>query len=825
MNNQIKSFSIKTCIVLVLLQLTSSQVAFSLNISNVSGANLLVGNPTFINYQLENTTPTCANASNRYNVSCVYRIQSEKYEFFNSSNTKLFEISPTVNFPDILGTPSETRSSPMNFERTGFFYVKLTITFVTVTTFNVDSPNGPVNNVTSSSTMINSPSNAEFIVKIHSLSISPGSNNILQNHPYNTSIALQAGKNSNYTITWTRAGGTAQANETKYVNTTSNASASLFLPSQPQNTYPIPQQYSISCTIIDNNIPAQYGNELIMTVPFNVSEYASDLWMRDNPFNSTNNPGDNGAEPNNYASYPHWWNITHSPDLIFRARSDFNNQFYSTGLFDPASGSQFSNYGLNENQRNWFNGDEYNSSPKFDFDKIGLNLFYVYALVRNRGNRHSNSASSDDNHLRVFWTIARTNEVWTEHWLYGGKYGNTNFTSNGLPFGSEMTISNWNIPPYANTNSSPVNISSINSKSDPINPNSSQADYQMLGPIPFVVPDPRNYINEIQLTNAQLGFCIQARIEENKKLTKVGNLWREQNGMAIQENVANPTDPNNSDNKQIDKFFVKDLVAQNNNIVTRNSYIASNISEWKDGDNPQSQACAILVNNPSSDVKDITLRIQSTEENSLSNFPGEVYIIFDDALFNIWSNSGSNVTGAILHSHGVFKMISDIAIFPSLHFLANEEHFAGMKFNFYQNIEGDPYSFEFIMGEWDNDYNQYTGSPFQFLAKVNHEITPDQEYTEDEGYYKTSISQNIKNEIKIFPNPANNRLSIYMPILIQCDEIEICDILGKVIKSINIKEPKDLLNIDLNGTGVGLYFIKIVNLGKLVEVHKILINR
>lgn len=818
-----KSLSIKTRFVLVLSLLAISQVAFPLNISSFTGGTVLVNNPTFFTYQLDDIVPTCASGNNRHNVNCVYRITSEKYEFFNSSNNEIFEIiPPTVSFPDVTG---QSRSTLITPERTGIFYVKLTITFVTFTTFNVDSPDGPVSTVTSSSTTINSPSNATFVVKMHSLSISPCSNNVLQNHPCSTTIALQAGKHSNYTVTWTRNGGTAQEVETRDVNTTSNASASLFLPSQPQNTYLIPKQYSITCRIVDKNVPTSYNNELTVTVPFNVSEYASDLWMRDNPWNSANNPGDIGVEPNNYASHPHWWNVTHSPDLIFRARNDFYDQFHSYGIFSPTSGSSLSPFGLNDNQRDWFNGDQYNSSPYFDFNKNGLNTYYTYALVRNRGNRHSNSGSSNDNHLRVFWTIARTNEVWTDHWLYGGKYGNTNFTSNGYPLGSEMTINSWNVQPYANINSAPVSIPSINSKSDPIYPNANQADYQMLGPIPFAVPDPRNYINDIQFDNTQLGFCIQARIEEHKKLTKVGNIWREQNGMAIQESVANPTDPNNSDNLQIDKFLVKDLVTQNNNIVTRNSYVASNIAEWKDENQPLTQSCAILVNNPSTDYKDITLRIQSTDENSFSTFPGDIYIIFDDALFNIWTNSGSNVSGAVLYSHGTFKLTSDVAIFPSLHFSGNEEHFAGMKFNFYQNIEGDPSTYEFIMGEWDNDNQQYTGSPFQFVAKVNHEITPDQEYNEDEGYYKTSIKQNAASEIKVYPNPANKQLSIFIPSSIQCDEIAICDILGKELKSIKINESKDLLNIDLDEIPEGLYFIKIINSGKQIGQDKLIINR
>jgi hypothetical protein len=86
---------------------------------------------------------------------------------------------------------------------------------------------------------------------------------------------------------------------------------------------------------------------------------------------------------------------------------------------------------------------------------------------------------------------------------------------------------------------------------------------------------------------------------------------------------------------------------------------------------------------------------------------------------------------------------------------------------------------------------------------------------------------NILNEnIKIYPNPANNQLNISYELLENENAvIQIFDFMGREIKSQNLKETQGIVQIDIQDLSNGNYLLRISDNGKLLKTEKVVVKR
>jgi hypothetical protein len=80
-----------------------------------------------------------------------------------------------------------------------------------------------------------------------------------------------------------------------------------------------------------------------------------------------------------------------------------------------------------------------------------------------------------------------------------------------------------------------------------------------------------------------------------------------------------------------------------------------------------------------------------------------------------------------------------------------------------------------------------------------------------------SVAENdlIKENIKVFPNPASNVFTIKRLTNISLNTARINDINGRLIKQIDLSQMQTSLNVDISDVASGIYFMEVFSdLGK-----------
>ena len=83
-------------------------------------------------------------------------------------------------------------------------------------------------------------------------------------------------------------------------------------------------------------------------------------------------------------------------------------------------------------------------------------------------------------------------------------------------------------------------------------------------------------------------------------------------------------------------------------------------------------------------------------------------------------------------------------------------------------------------------------------------------------------SDELHNEVKIYPNPASNIINISVPTSVNYSVVELIDDQGAAVKS--IKSTNRTIVINTNDVSPGLYIIKI-SLSNSILLEKIIISK
>ena len=388
-------------------------------------------------------------------------------------------------------------------------------------------------------------------------------------------------------------------------------------------------------------------------------------------------------------------------------------------------------------------------------------------------------------HLRLFWTRARTNELWDQHWLLNL---NTNPVSgNGIisavdlvtpvALGSEITIPNpvndgeygtgtpGSIREIPSIQAGDVYVPSWGEGVDWFPPNNAWYDYTTMGTaLAWTQADNHNII------------CLLGKINDPTDLPISPPpvdpiVWQ-----PVVGNWKMPTIP------------VSEFVANNNNVNTRNSTLTANsdfLVDHGNGDWDYGYG-TVMVNNPTNYTRNVNLCINLIDNGYTTTFAdyGDIYVGITNELWASWVTNGATaVTNATVAEPGLFLAtsgtrvcINDIDVAPG----SVEQ--IGVRFLYDGNSQlpsvAERYYYE--LEEIDRSENPQPTSKTVYITDVptSSPVNLQTKRTLPVQELLSSLT------LEVYPNPARNLAVIG----IQADKdqyytLEIVDINGRVVFS------------------------------------------
>jgi hypothetical protein len=84
----------------------------------------------------------------------------------------------------------------------------------------------------------------------------------------------------------------------------------------------------------------------------------------------------------------------------------------------------------------------------------------------------------------------------------------------------------------------------------------------------------------------------------------------------------------------------------------------------------------------------------------------------------------------------------------------------------------------------------------------------------------TAVNTVAGSTLRVYPNPANNILTIELPAIVNSSDITLTDVLGKTVKKMTVTSGSQKVNIPLHDISAGSYFLR-VQAGEQVWREKI----
>lgn len=115
-------------------------------------------------------------------------------------------------------------------------------------------------------------------------------------------------------------------------------------------------------------------------------------------------------------------------------------------------------------------------------------------------------------------------------------------------------------------------------------------------------------------------------------------------------------------------------------------------------------------------------------------------------------------------------------------------------------------------------------TPGQYYIVFEDSVKPSDYYKSYKFILKTStptdIYSNLNSKITIFPNPAEDRISILGVNASQKIQFEISDITGRIVVQNELKSQDDLISIDISNIPSGFYFLKLFEPSTGLIIHE-----
>ena len=252
---------------------------------------------------------------------------------------------------------------------------------------------------------------------------------------------------------------------------------------------------------------------------------------------------------------------------------------------------------------------------------------------------HGCSTSTANQELRLYWTRARTDELYSRHWIY-------DMTNNyvvsaippylNVPGGSEITITGAANGVY-NTNSSPYYIPAIATAANHHMSWSQAIDWYPPNPADF---DASN--GSMSTADQRPILCLLARIN-----------YHTGSSIFIDEVVYEPTTYTNK---------ILPYVKNNNNVATRNTLLYDNpgflVSNGSGGDWDYGFG-TVIVNNTSSSSRNVSLCVDLLDASGLTETfidYGRIEVGLTTPLAGLWNSGGASATNFSTLSSTLFQM-------------------------------------------------------------------------------------------------------------------------------------------------------------------------
>jgi hypothetical protein len=408
--------------------------------------------------------------------------------------------------------------------------------------------------------------------------------------------------------------------------------------------------------------------------------------------------------------------------------------------------------------------------------------------------------------LRLFWTRARTTELWDKHWIYSKAMVDD---PRGSSFpkvvgGSEITIDPA-MGPYSDV-SQPIDLQDVPAGSDYLSiVGQSGTETEWFPPNP----------NLYNVTNGQMStagnrpvICFLAVIND-KNNADDPLIWEPTTGVSALPEVP-----------------VYQFTKNNNNVVTRNSILMDNLQYLVDngGGSWDHGFGTVLVNNDQPTARPITLCVDLDDIGLPTDFRayGRIEVGVTNGLWNNWVSSGMNeenmtvITPTLFELTDVHGCIEDILVLPG----SNEQ--IGLRFVYDGNatLPSIEENYEYVLSATYGESTRGTNSVFQARVPIQSPLNLQNK--------RSTFAEKMEQEdleLIVYPNPAKDQflISVSLPLLSEYT-ITITDAFGKQIEVIEGTNATKYFShkVEMKGNRAGVYHINLQS-GDVVQQKRVVL--
>jgi hypothetical protein len=405
--------------------------------------------------------------------------------------------------------------------------------------------------------------------------------------------------------------------------------------------------------------------------------------------------------------------------------------------------------------------------------------------------------------LRLFWTRARTTELWDKHWIYS-KAKVKDPLGVLVVGGSEITIDPAT-GPYSDV-SDPIDLQDISPNTDYLS-----IVGQSLTEREWFPPNPSLYdVTNGQMSNAgnRPVICFLAVIND-KNNADDPLIWEPTTGVSALPEVP-----------------VYQFTKNNNNVVTRNSILMDEPQYLVDngGGSWDHGFGTVLVNNDQPTARPITLCVDLDDIGLPTDFRayGRIEVGVTNGLWNNWVSSGMNeenmtvITPTLFELTDVHGCIEDILVLPG----SNEQ--IGLRFVYDGNatLPSIEENYEYVLSATYGESTRGTNSVFQARVPIQSPLNLQNK--------RSTFAEKMEQEdleLIVYPNPAKEEFLMSASLPEQSHyTITLTDAFGRLLEEINTVNTTKYFShkFDMTAKRDGIYYITLKS-GELTQQKRVIL--